>query len=237
MKKPLVAAALALSAILAVPNIGFADMTSSENTPSIISQKNSMTSHFSMQGVITFIEKLTDAEENEYLKITLDDGKIGGHFFVKEDTFILNQDNSAFIESKELEAGQYVTVIAKKRIPSSGASATGVLLYTQNSNSDLSIYDDDLVNEKSTLALNIREDTHITDQKGSRKFFTPEDLQGKECLVLYSTSVGNEPAKTTPYFVMILQENIDTEQNQTISPPKKTESRSAIIMKKRFNRS
>ena len=91
-------------------------------------------------------------------------------------------------------------------------------------NTDVSIYDSELVNAENTLALkNVDEDSKIYDLQGSKVRYSADDLKEKELLVVYDVSTKSLPAQTTPKAVVILTAQEDEKEEETESKEKSTD--------------
>ncbi len=150
--------------------------------------------------------------------ITIKNEDMGMVFTVNPSVFILDQKTKKYAQIEEIHVGSKITAILNKNAPMTLSlppitnGAVGFLLNSDAGFSDLSIYNEALINKENTLALNSSESTLIFSENGAKRRYTADDLKNKECLVLYTASTRSIPAQTTPELVMILngQREIDT---------------------------
>lgn len=162
-------------------------------------------------------------QQDEYIRIHLGNNDTGMGLIcnVKEDAFVIQQEDSAFLKISDLKEGMKVASLLENdspmtmSLPPITSSMAGfVILDEKGGNVDLSIYDEELTNKTNSLKLNLNESTKIVDLKGSKKVFTEEDVKERECLVIYHASTRSIPAQTSPDLVLILSQ----EENETLEP-------------------
>lgn len=146
-------------------------------------------------------------------------------FQAKKGVFVIDQQKpTEMLSLKDIKEGMTITAVMDKNAPTTLSlppitnGARGFILNSDKGFADLSIYNDDLVNESNTLKLNLSDTTPIVNVNGAKMHYTAADLKGSECLVLYTTSTRSIPAQTTPQLVMIMntaQDLKDHQANQT----------------------
>ncbi len=164
------------------------------------------------------------SKEDGYVRISLENDDMGLVCNVNETAFVIDQKDGSVKSIADLKEGMEVSAVLDQNSPmtlSLPPMTSGVVGFVLKSDTvmftDLSVYNDELVNQENTLKLNIGEDTKIVDITGAKKIFTEEDIKGSECLVIYGATTRSIPAQTTPAFVMILN-NEEMSQPETEMP-------------------
>lgn len=155
------------------------------------------------------VVSISEARENGYRTVTLDNEQGGIVLHVPASAFVLSSNTGAYGSLEDLAEGDEVMAILDALAPTTlslppQTSGVAGLVKMDGGNVDLSIYDEELVNRENSLKLNVGEKTVITDIRGSRMLFTAEDLKNSELLVLYGASTRSIPAQTTPTAVVIM---------------------------------
>lgn len=146
-------------------------------------------------------------------------------FQAKKDVFVIDQQKpTEALSLKDVKVGMTITAIMDKNAPTTLSlppitnGARGFILNSDKGFTDLSVYNDELVNESNTLKLNISETTPIINVNGAKMRYSADDLKGSECLVLYTVSTRSIPAQTTPQLVMIMNTAQDLKDHQSSQP-------------------
>lgn len=146
-------------------------------------------------------------------------------FQAKTDVFVIDQQKPAeMLSLKDVKEGMTITAIMDKNAPTTLSlppitnGARGFILNSDKGFTDLSVYNEELVNESNTLKLNISETTPIINVNGAKMRYSADDLKGSECLVLYTVSTRSIPAQTTPQLVMIMNTAQDLKDHQSSQP-------------------
>lgn len=122
-----------------------------------------------------------------------------------------------FVSVADIKEGMDVTVVMPKNapmtlsLPGMSSSALVVVINDSNKSMEVSYFDETLTNEGNSLALNIAEDTVITNNVGMKKRFVADDIKNKNAIVLYDITTRSLPAQTTPHFVMIIEDEVKVE--------------------------
>lgn len=132
----------------------------------------------------------------------------GIRFYVDTDTLLVDQLGNP-IEINQLEVGTKVKSYYHKfqaMAMSMPPMTHGNIIIVDTEESlgftELSFFDNNLVNLNNTLKLNIAEDTPILNQKGEPK--TKADLVEQDLLVFYDMTTRSIPAQTTPNKIIIV---------------------------------
>lgn len=163
------------------------------------------TSNMLVSGTVVSVEI---GEEFNTIEITNDN--MGMIFHVNKGVFVVDQASNKVLSLDAVKEDMKITVVLDKMapmtmsIPGQTSGAIGIVIVSDYGSLDLSIYNSDLVNLENTLRLNISPKTQIIHRNGVKMIFGPEDLKGKECLVLYSKATFSIPAQTSPEMVVIL---------------------------------
>lgn len=179
-------------------------------------------------GLVTPTDKIPVADIEQEVKFVTETGKITsitekdgfttiditndnmGMVFHVENAFVADQKTSTMKSIKDLKVGMEITAIITGKapmtmsIPPQTPGAVGFIINGEGS-VDVSTYNDELINAKNDLKLNISEDTVIVDSRGTKQIIKEEDLKGKDLAVLYTITTRSIPAQTNPEMVIVLQ--------------------------------
>ncbi|GLC86978.1 copper amine oxidase N-terminal domain-containing protein [Lysinibacillus piscis] len=81
---------------------------------------------------------------------------------------------------------------------------------------EIGTFDKNYVNKQNTLKLNLAKETAITDLQGNK--LKAEDMIGKESLVFYGPATFSIPAQTSPYKVLVLEEEAAPQPEEVVAP-------------------
>ena len=154
----------------------------------------------------------------------------GTIFYLPKNIIVFDVATKTFVNPDNIKEGMNVSIVYPKTVPMmlslpgrcNGAQL--VIIHSQTENAQMGYFNEDLINEENTLALNISEQTVIMNNLGERRVFTAEDIKNKNAMVVYSITTRSIPAQTTPSFVLIMEagleevqpiENDDIEKNHT----------------------
>jgi hypothetical protein len=163
------------------------------------------TSNMLVSGTVVDVEM-----GKEYNTIEITNDNMGMIFHVNKTVFVVDQTSTKILSVNDIKKDIKITVVLDKMspmtmsIPGQTNGAIGIVILSDSGSLDLSIYNGDLINLENTLALNISSTTQIIHENGSKMIFGPEDLKGKEALVIYSIATLSIPAQTSPDMVVIL---------------------------------
>ena len=175
--------------------------------------------------------------EDGYVRIDIENDDMGLICNVNETAFVVDQKDGSVKSVSDLKEGMEVSAVLDQNSPmtlSLPPMTSGVVGFVLKSDTvmftDLSVYNDELINRENTLKLNIGEDTKIVDITGAKKVFTEEDIKGSESLVIYGASTRSIPAQTTPEFVMILNnEDLSQTEGAPEEEKKEEENKNEIV--------
>ena len=123
---------------------------------------------------------------------------------------IINAETLEVLGAEELSVGMEVTVVLPKHapmglsLPAYCSAQVAVIVNATDRFIEVGYFNEELVNETNTLALNLQKDMMIFNTKGERKIFTEEDIKEQNAVVIYTNTTRSIPAQTTPDMVVIL---------------------------------
>lgn len=144
----------------------------------------------------------------------------GTIFYLSEDVLVFDVASKEFTKAADIKEGMTVSVIYPKdapmmlSIPARCGAAQLVIIHSDVENVQLGYFNEELVNEENTLALNISEETVIKNSLGEEKKLSAEDIKNKDAMVVYSNTTRSIPAQTTPSFVLIMEAVEEKEEVQ-----------------------
>lgn len=161
-----------------------------------------------------------DGNQNNY---TLQVGSIeeGTIFNLQEDIIVFDVADKKFLKPDAIKKGMKVSVVYPKdapmmlSLPARCGAAQLVIIHDESENVQMGYFDENLVNEENTLALNVSEKTVIMNNIGERRVFVADDIKNKDAMVVYTVTTRSIPAQTTPSFVLIM-ENTEREQDKDL---------------------
>lgn len=119
---------------------------------------------------------------------------------------------SAVITADKLTEGMEVAVIYSAMAPMGMSmppymgQVTAVVANADKGSISVGHFNDDLLNEKDLLQLNISEDTTILTTLGTKSILSADDVKGKDAVVFYDITTRSIPAQTNPSLVLLLEE-------------------------------
>lgn len=143
---------------------------------------------------------------------TMDNENGGLRFVVAPTTTIVDRETGSVITADNLTEGMEVAVIYSAMAPMGMSmppymgQVTAVVANTDKGFISVGHFNDDLLNEKDLLQLNIAEDTTILTTLGTRSILSADDVKGKDAVVFYDITTRSIPAQTTPSLVLLLEE-------------------------------
>ncbi len=176
----------------------------------VISEIEEATEYIAYKGKITDIEKDKEKDTMSIL-VQGEDKKVQQKivFHIREDMTILSQKTSEFKKRSDLKEDSQVTVFFKENTPmtmSIPAQASPDLVLINDSKEasfvKVSHFNEELVDIKGELKLNISEDTVIVDIDG--KDANKDKLKSNDLVVFYTMTTKSIPAQTTPEKIIIL---------------------------------
>lgn len=146
---------------------------------------------------------------------TIQEGTI---FNLPEDIIVFEVETKTYLKPENIKKGMNVSVVYPKTapmmlsLPGRCSEAQLVIIHSETEHAQMGYFDENLVNEENTLALNIGEQTVIMNNVGERRVFTAEDIKNKNAMVVYGVTTRSIPAQTVPSFVLIMEERLGEEQ-------------------------
>lgn len=171
-------------------------------------------------GQITEINK-----EDGYHTVLVGTPLDGIQYTLDDSEIIIDAKTLGFLQPSDLEIGMEITVVIPKNapmtmsLPAMVCDQVAVIVNSPEVSTMMGYFNEALVNEEQTLALNItRDHTYITNTKGERRVFTEEDIKNHSAVVIYSMATYSIPAQTNPQMVLILPNSeVDTETTKETS--------------------
>lgn len=164
------------------------------------------------------------SNENGY-SLLVGDYMNGVIFNMQSSIQVFDANTLKFVSVADIKEGMDVTVVMPKNspmtmsLPGRSSSALAVIINDAEKNIEVSYFNEELVNEANNLALNIAKDTMIINNVGMKKLFVADDIKNKNAIVVYDITTRSIPAQTTPYFVMIIEDEVETEVETEIETP------------------
>lgn len=142
----------------------------------------------------------------------------GTIFNLHQNIIVFDVVTKTFVKPEDIRRGMNVSIVYPKTapmllsLPGRCSEAQLVIIHSQTEHAQMGYFDEDLVNEENTLALNISKQTVIMNNLGERRVFTAEDIKNKNAMIVYSVTTRSIPAQTMPSFVLIMEEQLEEEQ-------------------------
>ena len=136
----------------------------------------------------------------------------GLRFVVAPTTTIVDRETGSVITADKLTEGMEVAVIYSANAPMGMSmppymgQVTAVVANADKGSISVGHFNDDLLNEKDLLQLNISEDTTILTTLGTKSILSADDVKGKDAVVFYDITTRSIPAQTNPSLVLLLEE-------------------------------
>ena len=157
------------------------------------------------------ITEVADTEDGNKV-FTMDNENGGLRFVVAPTTTIVDRETGSVITADKLTEGMEVAVIYSAMAPMGMSmppymgQVTAVVANADKSSISVGHFNDDLLNEKDLLQLNISEDTTILTTLGTKSILSADDVKGKDAVVFYDITTRSIPAQTNPSLVLLLEE-------------------------------
>lgn len=157
------------------------------------------------------ITEVADTEDGNKV-FTMDNENGGLHFVVSPTTTIVDRETGSVITADKLTEGMEVAVIYGAMAPMGMSmppymgQVTAVVANADKGSISVGHFNDDLLNEKDLLQLNISEDTTILTTLGTKSILSADDVKGKDAVVFYDITTRSIPAQTNPSLVLLLEE-------------------------------
>lgn len=157
------------------------------------------------------ITEVADTEDGNKV-FTMDNENGGLRFVVAPTTTIVDRETGSVITADKLTEGMEVAVIYGANAPMGMSmppymgQVTTVVANADKGSISVGHFNDDLLNEKDLLQLNISEKTTILTTLGKKSILSADDVKGKDAVVFYDITTRSIPAQTTPSLVLLLEE-------------------------------
>lgn len=187
------------------------------------------------------ITEIADTEDGNKV-ITMENENGGLRFVVAPSTPIADRATGTMVTADQLTDGMEVTVIYGANSPMGMSmppymgNVTAVVASADKGFVSVGLFNDELVNEKDMLKLNIAENTTILTTLGTKSILGADDVKGKEAVVFYDVTTRSIPAQTTPSFILLLEEKEAVEETESaetkeVSAPETVQLRDAAEAK------
>ncbi len=129
--------------------------------------------------------------------------------------------NTYILDNAEIEVGSKITGYYNANAPMimiypPQYSSLVVVVENEDRNVKVDIFDESYTSADNSLKLNVSDDTEIISENGEA--FTGE-LDGRQLVVVYGPSTRSIPAQTTPEKIVVLNEDIENEEEDTAVTP------------------
>ena len=157
------------------------------------------------------ITEVADTEDGNKV-FTMDNENGGLRFVVSPTTTIVDRETGSVITADKLTEGMEVAVIYGAMAPMGMSmppymgQVTAVVANADKGSISVGHFNDDLLNEKDLLQLNISEDTTILTTLGTKSILSADDVKGKDAVVFYDITTRSIPTQTNPSLVLLLEE-------------------------------
>lgn len=153
---------------------------------------------------------ITNGENGYELQVgNIQEGTI---FYLSEDIMIFDVARKEFVQKQDIEEGMSVSIIYSKdapmmlSLPARCSDAKLVIIQSATENVQVGYFNEELIDENNTLALNIEEDTIIKDSLQKNNVLSTEDIKNKDLMVVYTNTTRSIPAQTTPSFILVIED-------------------------------
>ncbi len=160
---------------------------------------------------------ITERDNGYELQVGDENGTI---FYLKKDIRVFDVASGTFKKVGDLKKDMTVSVVYPKdapmmlSLPARCSAAQVVIIHSETANLEVGYFNDELVNEENTLALNIADSTIIKSITDDKKSLKVENIRNKDLMVIYENTTRSIPAQTTPKMVFVLDgEENDVEVN------------------------
>lgn len=200
MRKQFIACVMATTVLLG----GTAVMAQGQESQ-IVKEQQMRGSYITKEGKITSIEP-----EKDVKRICVGTYEEGIIFSLSGHEVIIDGETGALLTIDELKEQMQVMVVYPKNapmgmsLPAYCSAQTAIIVMPMQGAVAVGFFNDALVNEENTLALNIYSKTRILNTKGEKRIFTAEDIKNKDVVVIYTNTTRSMPPQTSPNLVLIL---------------------------------
>ena len=201
----------------------YAPVYADENNTEIVSETDEISNeekimiNHDLSNFIFYKGTVTSVQNNaeDFITILLGDTILRAN--IPNDTVVIDVKDGSVKSVSDIKKDMNVMVMLGKNtpmtmsIPPMTSSVSAVLINTEDTNIDFSVYNEELVNAENTLKIKIGEDTVLTDINGNA--VNAENIPGHTCVVFYGASTRSIPAQTTPESVIVI-ENVEVSDTE-----------------------
>ena len=173
----------------------------------------------------TEIGKIVSLPTEEMSSLTVEIAEIenengGLRFALSPTTTLVNRETGSLMTMDQLEKGMEIMVIYPANTPVGMSlppyigNIQAVVANPSKGSISMGTFDEDLVNAKDNIQLQIDKTTNILTTSGTKSLLDAKDIAGKNAMVFYDAATKSIPAKTTPSFVLLLEERTPAEEPQ-----------------------
>ncbi len=191
-------------------------------------------------GYITNTGKVTEIENTEdgNKVVTIENENGGLRFVVSATTMIVDRATNEVITADKLTKDMQVSVVYDAMSPMGMSlppylgNVAAVVANADKGNVCVGMFNDELVNEKEKLQLNVEKETKVLTTLGTKMILGAEDIKSKNAVVFYDATTRSIPAQTSPSLVLLLeqQETVAEEVTEEAAVAKvQTEAKSVVL--------
>lgn len=213
MNKRLITGVMAIIMGMSMGSVALASDLQEVNKVAIESTQEALGGFMAEEGQVCIITEGTNSYE---LQVGNEEGTI---FYLEKDLCVFDMASRTFKKPKDIKKDMTVSIVYPKNapmtlsLPARCSEAKLIVIHSETENLEIGYFNDALVNEKNTLALNISENTIIKSILDDKKLLKAEDIKNKDAMVVYENTTRSIPAQTTPKLVLILEEELEQEVN------------------------
>lgn len=187
-------------------------------------------------GYITNTGKVTEIENTEdgNKVVTIENQNGGLRFVVSATTMIVDRVTNEVITADKLTKDMQVSVVYDAMSPMGMSlppylgNVTAVVANADKGNVCVGMFNNELVNEKEKLQLNVEKETKVLTTLGTKMILGAEDIKGKNAVVFYDATTRSIPAQTSPSLVLLLEEKEAVVEEAQVAKVK-TEAKSVVL--------
>ncbi len=191
-------------------------------------------------GYITNTGKVTEIENTEdgNKVVTIENQNGGLRFVVSATTMIVDRVTNEVITADKLTKDMQVSVVYDAMSPMGMSlppylgNVTAVVANADKGNVCVGMFNNELVNEKEKLQLNVEKETKVLTTLGTKMILGAEDIKGKNAVVFYDATTRSIPAQTSPSLVLLLEEKeavVEEAPAEAQVAKVKTEAKSVVL--------
>ncbi len=180
---------------------------------------------------VLFGGKVTEIEDdNDFKAVTILETGLKAN--ISKNTVVIDANDGSIKNVSDIALGTDIFVVVGKNtpmtmsIPPITSSVSAVIINT-DSNTDFSVYNNELVNSQNTLKLNIDNSVAIKNIKGET--ISSDSIKNNIALVFYAESTRSIPAQTTPSTVVVFEKSQSTVDKSPVKLREISESKGYTV--------